>query len=190
MFEPLFKSLELFNKIPLEDKEIIRKNIEHRKIKEGEILLQEGEISKELFFICKGVLKLANVSDKGNEVIHYFLSDGQFCSNLKSFNENFVSNYRIQASCETEIIVFKKDRLFSLYQRIPYLKTLLGEICQRALFSNIQIRNSYLGNDAAARYQKFLLQQSDISLKVSLSDIASYLGITQQSLSRIRKNIT
>lgn len=190
MIETLFKSHELFNKISSEDKEIIRNSIAYRKIKEGEILLQEGQIARELFFICKGVLKLANVSAKGNEVIHYFLSNGQFCSNLKSFNENFISNFRIQAACDAEIIVFEKEKLYFLYKEIPYLKILLGEICQRALFSNMQIRNSYLGNDAAARYQMFLLQQSDIALKVSLCDIASYLGITQQSLSRIRKNIT
>ncbi|MDJ1486024.1 Crp/Fnr family transcriptional regulator [Cytophagaceae bacterium YF14B1] len=188
-FEPLFYTLELIQKISPQEKEIICQNIEYRKIKESEILLQEGAIAKELFFICKGVLKLANVSEKGNEVVRYFLDEGQFCSNLKSFNENHVSNYRIQASCETEIIVFKRDKLFFLYQAIPYFKELLGRICQRALFDNIHIRNAYLGEDATARYQKFILQQSSIALRVSLRDIAAYLGITQQSLSRIRKNI-
>jgi len=53
----------------------------------------------------------------------------------------------------------------------------------------IQVRNSYLGEDASLRYRNFLLRQPDIALRVSLADIASYLGITQQSLSRIRKNM-
>lgn len=190
IFEPLFYTLERFQKISLQEKEIICQNIEYRKIKESEILLQERAIAKELFFICKGVLKLANVSDKGNEIVRYFLDEGQFCSNLKSFNENDVSAYRIQASCETEIIVFKRDKLFFLYRAIPYFKELLGSICQRALFDNIHMRNSYLGDDATARYQKFILQQPAISLRVPLRDIAAYLGITQQSLSRIRKNLS
>lgn len=188
IFEPLFHTLEIFQKISFIEKEIICQNIEFRKVKEGEILLEEGAIATELFFICKGVLKLTNVSDKGNEVVHYFLDEGQFCSNLKSFNQNLVSNYRIQASYETEIVVFKRDKLFFLYRIISYFRELLAGICQRALFDNIQMRNSYLGDDATARYHKFIKQQPTIALRVTLSDTASYLGITQQSLSRIRKN--
>lgn len=186
--ERLFYELELFQKLSVEERKVICQNVEYRKIKEGEIVLEEGQVAKELYFICKGVLKLANVNDKGNEVVHYFLEEGQFCSNLKSFNENIVSNYRIQASCEAEIIVFKKDQLFFLYDAIYYFKELLGRICQRALFDNIQMRNSYLGDDATARYRKFFAQQSTVAVRIPLSDIASYLGITQQSLSRIRKN--
>jgi CRP-like cAMP-binding protein len=53
----------------------------------------------------------------------------------------------------------------------------------------IQLRNTYAGTDASARYQLFLELQPDISLRVPLNDIASYLGITPQSLSRIRRNI-
>lgn len=188
IFEPLFSALELFQKLSSEEKDVISQNIEIRKIREGEIVLDEGEIAKELYFICKGVLKLTNITDKGGEAVHYFLNEGQFCSNIKSFNENITSNYRIQASCESEIIVFKKEQLFFLYYTISYFKELLGGICQRALFDNIQIRNSYLGYDATARYRKFITQQASIAVRVPLSDIASYLGITQQSLSRIRKN--
>jgi hypothetical protein len=53
----------------------------------------------------------------------------------------------------------------------------------------IQLRNQYLGKGAAARYQKFLLRQPEVALRVSLRDVASYLGIMQQSLSRIRRQL-
>jgi CRP-like cAMP-binding protein len=65
----------------------------------------------------------------------------------------------------------------------------LDNITKQALLNKIALRNSYIGEDATTRYQKFIVQQSNIALRVSQTDIASYLSITKQSLSRIRKNI-
>lgn len=188
MFEPLFNYLDFFQKINSQDKETICQNITFRKVKEGEILLQEGKAAKEMFFICKGILKIVSISEKGNEVIHFFLSENQFCTILKSFTESIVSTDRIQAACDSEIIVFQKDRLHSLNNSLPYFKNLLDNINKQALLNKIVLRNSYIGEDATARYQKFIVQQSNIALRVSQTDIASYLGITKQSLSRIKKN--
>jgi CRP-like cAMP-binding protein len=70
------------------------------------------------------------------------------------------------------------------------LKSLIDEINQQRLLEKIKTRNAYLGLDSAARYRLFLNTQADIALRVSLTDIASYLGITPQSLSRIRKDLT
>ncbi|TCC94611.1 Crp/Fnr family transcriptional regulator [Pedobacter frigiditerrae] len=189
MFEPLFTYLELFQKIPSKDKETICQNTTFIKVKEGEILLQEGKAAKQMFFICKGILKIVSISEKGNEVIHFFLSENQFCTILKSFTENAVSTDSIHAACDSEIIVFQKDKLHSLYNTLPYFKSLLDNITKQALLNKISLRNSYIGEDATTRYQKFIVQQSNIALRVSQTDIASYLGITKQSLSRIRKNM-
>jgi CRP/FNR family transcriptional regulator, anaerobic regulatory protein len=188
VFEPLFNYLESFQKIPSQDKETICQNTTFRKIKEGEILLQEGKAAKEMFFICKGVLKIVSINDKGKEAIHFFLSENQFCTILKSFTESVVSSDSIQAACDSEIIVFQKDKLHSLYNALSYFESLLDNITKQALLNKIALRNSYIGEDATTRYQKFIEQQSNVALRVSQTDIAAYLGITKQSLSRIRKN--
>ena len=189
MFKPLFNYLELFQKIPLQDKKVICQNVKYRKVREGEILLEEGGLAREMFFICKGVLKIVSINQKGNEVIHFFLMENQFCTILKSFNENIKSGDRIQAACDAELIIFQKDKLHSLYNALPYFKNLLDNITKQALLDKIELRNAYIGEDAKTRYQKFIVRQSSIALRVSQTDIASYLGITKQSLSRIRKNI-
>jgi CRP-like cAMP-binding protein len=186
---PLFDFLELFHNIPVTDAEIICRNIGFHIVKEGDILLKEGKIAKELFFICKGVLKIVTENEKGNRVTHFFLKENQFCTILNSFNNEVPSKESIEAACDTELIVFSKEKLLHLYNTISYLKDLIGNIIQQGLLDKIAIRNAYKGEDATTRYQKFLERQPDIALRVSLSDIASYLGITQQSLSRIRKNI-
>jgi CRP-like cAMP-binding protein len=108
---------------------------------------------------------------------------------LNSFNNGIRSAEGIEAACDAEVIIIKKQKLLDLYKKVPYLKELITGITTQSLLDKIQIRNSYLGENASTRYRNFLLRQPDIALRVSLADIASYLGITQQSLSRIRKTM-
>ncbi|WP_264537497.1 Crp/Fnr family transcriptional regulator [Flavobacterium sp. N1736] len=186
-FEPLLNYLELFQKIPAEDKKSIEQSLEYRTVKEGEVLLEEGKIANEIFFVCKGVLKIASITDKGNEVVHFFFGEDQFCTILKSFTENIHSTDRIQAACHAEVIVLQRNKLDSLYVDLPYFKKMLDTIFQQALLHKVELRNFYLGEDATSRYQKFIVRQSNIASRVSQTDIASYLGIAKQSLSRIKK---
>jgi CRP-like cAMP-binding protein len=189
MFEVFINFLRLFKNIPQEDAEIIEKELNHRKVVEGEVLLNQGQVCREMFFICKGVLRIVSQNEKGNKMAYFFLKENQFCSILNSFNNNVPAIEGIEAASDAELIVLKKQKLLNLYEQLPYLKELITGITTQALLDKIQVRNSYLGEDASLRYRNFLMRQPDIALRVSLSDIASYLGITQQSLSRIRKNM-
>lgn len=188
-FDPLFNFLQLFRNIPAADEEIICSNIQFRIVPEGEILLKEGKFAQELFFICKGILKIVTVNDKGNYVTQFFLKENQFCTILNSLNNNVPTNENIIVACDAELVIFSKEKLLYLYKTLPYFKALISTITQQTLLDKIQVRNAYMGEDATTRYQKFIARQPDIALRVSLSDVASYLGITQQSLSRIRRNI-
>lgn len=188
-FKPVFDFLQLFKDITGSDQEVISQQLQFRKVTEGEVLLQKGKLAKELFFVCKGILKIVSFNDKGNPVTHFFMKEHRFCTILKSLNDSVPANESIIAACDAEVIVIAKDKLLYLYHAIPYFKDLITSIFQQSLLEKIKVRNSYMGEDATTRYQKFIAQQPDIALRVPLSDVASYLGITQQSLSRIRKNI-
>jgi CRP-like cAMP-binding protein len=188
MFDSFINFLRLFKNIPQADAELMESELICRKVTEGEVLFEEGHICKEMFFICKGVLRIVSRNEKGNKMAYFFLKENQFCSILNSFNNNIAAAEGIEAACDAEIIVLKKQKLLNLYEKLPYLKELITGITTQSLLDKIQVRNSYLGEDARTRYRNFLIRQPDIALRVSLSDIASYLGITQQSLSRIRKN--
>lgn len=189
MFEPFLNFLSLFTNISATDKEIINDHLSYRRVAEGEILFEQGGVCKEMFFIAKGVIRIVALNEKGNKMTYFFLKENQLCSILNSFNNNIRAAEGIEAACVAELIVLKKQKLLQLYEKLPYLKELITAITTQSLLDKIQVRNSYLGEDAATRYRNFLVRQPDIALRVSLSDIASYLGITQQSLSRIRKLI-
>ena len=142
-----------------------------------------------MFFIVKGVLRIMAVNDAGKEVTHFFLKENQFCTILNSFNSQVPANESIQAACDAEVLVISRHRLDILYEQLPYLKSLITTVTQQTLLDKVHIRNGYLGQDSTTRYKTFVMRQPEIAMRVSLSDIASYLCITPQSLSRIRKNL-
>ena len=188
MFDPFFTYLRLFKDVPPADVELIERELTYRVLDEGDFLLKAGSVSTNLFFICDGVIRIVTQNEQGREVTHYFLKENQLVTILESFNNNTPAQESIQAACPTKVIAIPKSRLQHLYKELPYLKLLISQLTQQTLLNKIQTRNAYLGQDAMTRYQQFLLRQPEIALRVSLQSIASYLGITQQSLSRIRKN--
>ena len=181
--------LNRYNDIPEDDAQLIGSVVERRTYREGDYLFKGGKICRELFFVCKGVLRVVVINEQGNEVTHFFLKENQFCSILNSFNNRIAAPESIQAACDAEVLVLSRKNLDQLYTQIPYLQELITQITHQGLLDKINIRNSYLGHDSTARYKLFLSQQPLIASQVPLGDIASYLGITPQSLSRIRKNI-
>ena len=86
MANQLISYLEFFRPINDDDKSLIVKAFETRSFTEGDYLFYPDHICKELFFVCKGILRIIVQNEKGNEVTHYFLKENQFCTILKSFN--------------------------------------------------------------------------------------------------------
>ena len=188
MDNPLLTFLKLFTEIPPDDQAFIESLVERRVYKEGDILFKGGKICTELFFIGSGILRIVVINEKGNEVTHYFLKDNQFCTIFNSFRNQVPAEESIQAACDAEVVAIPRPKLLLLYEKLPYLKKQIDQIIERGLLEKIQTRNAYLGQDSTTRYHLFLKRQPEIAQRVSLSDVASYLGITPQSLSRIRKN--
>jgi len=189
MDHPLLNYLQLFRFIPEEDRSLIASSFAHRTVKEGDYLFRGEKICREMFFVVKGVLRIKVTNTAGVEVTYYFINENQFCTILNSFDNNIPASESIQAACDAEVLVITRTGLLDLYTRVPYLKELIDQITRQRLLDKIATRNAYLGLDSSARYQLFILRQPDIALRVSLQDIASYLEITPQSLSRIRRNI-
>lgn len=189
MHDKLISFFQLYRHLPEGDQTLISETFIYKEFNEGDYLFKAVKVCQEFFFILDGILRIVVRNEKRNEVTHYFLKENQFCTILNSFNNLVPAQESIQAACPVKVLSVSKTNLLALYQKIPYLKSLIDEITQQALLDKINLRNVYLGQDSTTRYNQFMMRQPEIALRVQLSDIASYLGITPQSLSRIRKNI-
>lgn len=187
MDNQLLNYLQLGKILSEEDQSVILDAFEYRTYKEGETLFQSDHICRQMFFVCKGILRILVQNEHGAEVTHYFLAENRFCTILNSFIKQVVARETIQAACDAEVMCIDRSALMELYSKYPALKTAIDQSVQKTLLEKINTRNTYLGYDSSARYRLFLERQPEIATRVQLGDIASYLGITRQSLSRIRR---
>ena len=158
-----------------------------RTVAEGEWLTAPRAVCEELFFVEQGVLRLVDPSGPGQEVTHSFRCEDQLCTLLTSFEQQVPSHLRIQAACSARVLALSHARLATLKQQLPYLAELLGRLVQHELLEKLNLQRAYLGQDATARYHTLLARQPEVARQVPQHMLASYLGITPQSLSRLRR---
>ena len=162
---------------------------ELKHFKEKEYLFNSGNVCNSLYFVVEGILRIVAVNDKGLDITHYFIKEGQFCTMLESFNTGRIASDSIQASSSTGVLEINKKNLQKLCQNLPFMTNLIDQINQQRLLDKIRLKNIYSGEDSTSRYKLFVTEQPDIVHRVPLNHIASYLNVTPQSLSRIRRSI-
>ncbi|PUZ26187.1 Crp/Fnr family transcriptional regulator [Chitinophaga parva] len=187
MTHPLLDYLSLHHPLPEADAERIAAIAEPRSYREGEVLSPQDHICRQLFFVVKGVARITMTQADGQTAILFFVRENKFCTILKSFLNQTAAQEGIEAACDMEVLVLQREALYTLYKELPYLQTLINQITQQTLLDKITLQSGSSGLDAAGRYRYFLQHMPDVATRVSLTDIAAYLGITPQSLSRIRK---
>lgn len=185
----LIEYLRTLRTVSDQEAALIVNAFERRRYVEGDILFSAGRLCRHLYFICKGVVRIVSTTEAGVEVTHYFLKENYFCNILYSFWQEEIAREGIQAATETEVVMIGKTRLLQLYEQLPWLKELIERIAQQTLLQKIQFKNSFQGLDATSRYRLFWEKMPDVAASVPLGYVASYLDITPQSLSRIRKSL-
>jgi len=149
------------------------------------ILLEEGKISRTMYFIEKGCLRTW-INNNGKDITTQFFFEGQKVSSIESFRTNQPSLYSIE-SIEPCILQTISQKAFkSILDSSPELKTEIEEHLFKRLLQSQRLFFSYLKNNPQQRYEELLEQHPEIVLRVPQHYIASYLGITSVSLSRIR----
>lgn len=183
----LIAALEPFGLVSAADQAQLLAAWEGRAVAEGEPLSDAGAVCQELFFVQEGVLRLVARPLRHKEVTHSFQREGQFCTVLASFDQQVPTPLSIQAACPTQVLAISQPRLAGLCLELPYLPGVLAQVIQQTLLEKLHTQRAYLGQDAATRYHTFLQRQPEVARRVPQRMVASYLGITPQSLSRLRK---
>ena len=169
--------------------ESIREFAESSFIRKQEYFLKKGNVCRKLAFIEKGVLRYCMERD-GDDITCYFVYENGFAGDPDSFFSHQPSDKNIQALTDCELIEISPAKLDKILNACPRFKSIMGLIDHKVVIELMTQREFILQTDAATRYQKFIELFPHILQRVPLSYIASFLGITQQSLSRLRKQIS
>ena len=157
--------------------------------RKAEFLLQAGQTDRYIWFIEQGVVRVYEETEDGTEQTFYFMSSGQFAADVESFNYRQPTVVNIQAltDCQTRAISY--DGFGQLAGQLPDWNPTVQRITERTLLEKVYKRNRLLYEDAKTRYVRLLTEQPEVAQQVPLGMIASYLGITLPSLSRLRKQL-
>ena len=187
--DPLIAYIMSQRPLTEEEKAVIASHFQAGDFKEGDYLFRGGRVCNQFLFIVSGIVRMVAVNDKGVEVTHFFVHENQFCTILASFNNETIAEDSIQCCSPVTVLSIEKERLLTLYARLPFMEGLITQVNQERLLEKIRLKNIYSGEDSTGRYRLFLKEQPEIANRVPLGQVASYLNITPQSLSRIRRRL-
>ena len=162
-----------------------KENLQQLEVPAKTTLLQEGQISKTMFFIEKGCLRTW-INNEGKEITTQFFFEGDSASSIESFRTHQPSLYSIESLEPCVLLTLSEKDFQHIIQESPELKKEMEEHLFRRLFQSQQIIYSYLKNSPQKRYEELIARHPHIVRRVPQHYIASYLGITSVSLSRIR----
>jgi CRP-like cAMP-binding protein len=177
----------LKNIIQLADNDFtsLENNCTQIELEKGQIILQEGKIAKKLYFIEQGLL-YGKLNRDGKEIINWFAYENQFVTSMYSFISQKPSYESIEAleNCLAYEITY--ENLQSLYKQISGFEK-LGRILTEQYYIQLEERTlslQYLS--ANEKYKQFLEKEPELYQRISLGQLSSYLGISQETLSRVR----
>lgn len=163
----------------------IKKCSKIRKVDKGEILVREGEYSHELYYIAKGGARAYYLKD-GKTITDWFAFENDFISSIVSFFLGVPSQHYIEVLEDTTFMVLQLRDIEELcdehhdFERLARMSTTKTMLQLQQRIVSLQFKSS------KERYDSLLERYPQIELRAPLGDIASYLGITQETLSRIR----
>jgi CRP-like cAMP-binding protein len=188
--QSLFKDFGEILPLTEEEAELIKDRITFQKVKRKTLILKEGAICKQYTFVKKGCFKMYGIDDKGFSHNIQFAAEDDWIADLGSFYTQTPSKLNIEALEDSDIYQINQSDLFWLLENLHKVNRMFKVISENKF---IEIQNRVLQNfssTAETRYLSFLEQYPHLSNRLPNTQIASYLGITPEFLSKIRKRLS
>ncbi|MFP3833006.1 Crp/Fnr family transcriptional regulator [Chryseobacterium sp. SIMBA_028] len=187
MVHDFFRSFNLFSESEIEE---FLQLFELRKVNKNDYFIHEGERCREVAFIKSGIFRSFYLSDDGKDMTYCFRFPNTLMAAYSSFISGSLSKENMQAITDAELLVLKKESMDTIVQdNLNWAKFL--KIIAEQEYLELENRFFQLQRDSASRrYAALLENYPDYIQKIPLQYLASYLGITQRHLSRIRKEVS
>jgi CRP-like cAMP-binding protein len=190
MYELFFQKFR--EKVPItpEQQETIKNFLKPKKLRKKQYLLQEGDVCKNIAFVEKGTLKSYSVAEDGTEHIIQFAIEGWTISDLYSFLTGEPAIYNIDALEDAELVLISKSAHEELLRTVPTYETYIRLQITGAYIALQKRLTSIISQPLEERYKHLLSTYPEIVQRVPQHMIASYMGLTPETLSRVRSRMS
>ncbi|WKN33832.1 Crp/Fnr family transcriptional regulator [Porifericola rhodea] len=190
MFEQFWKFCETMVSFTAQEKELIRQQLTLRDMPKNYQLVAEGEVANEVFFINKGCIRLYYLLEEGKEVTGFIFQENMFGGSAESFFSQTPSVQILETIEECELLVLSYAALQQLYDAVPKMNVLMRKILEQRMTFAQKLVASLIIHKPQDRYTSYQQLHPDLENRIPQHVLASYMGITPVSLSRIRKRMS
>jgi hypothetical protein len=187
--EEFIKYISQFGHLDERQTAFILSKAQTMELRKEEYFSEAGKIPQYVGFMLQGVVRFCYYNNKREEITHSFIDENNFVSDQQRFDLQVVASEYIQTVTDCQLLVFTKKDWDEIGNTIAHWGDITNLILKNCLFKTIERMRPLVSEDATTRYLTFIQQFPGLINRIPLSYVASYLGMTQQSLSRIRKNI-
>ena len=159
-----------------------------REISRKTVLISAGMIAREVYFVVEGCLRLY-YEKEGNDRSAFFFTDGSFAGAYDSFVTQTPSPHFVETLEPCRVLVLSFHTLQRLYEQVPAANELVRKVMEHRFVELHQLFTAFILDSPEERYQQLLIHHPDLLQRIPQHHLATYLGITPISLSRIRKRI-
>lgn len=190
MHEELIKSVRSRIKISDEGIDVLRKKLIPKKARKRQFLLNAGDVSEYMFFVERGLLRSFSDDRNGSEHTMAFAMEGWWISDMASFFRRDDSKYNIEALEASELLLMSKQVMEELIDEVPEIQRYFLNLMENHIIALQRRINVVQSMSAEETYLKVMEVNPALINRVSQQHLASYLGITPETLSRIRKQVS
>lgn len=190
MYERILQNVSRFIELTEEEKQYFLSILQTKRLRKRQYLLQEGDISRNEYFVNKGCLRTYYIDAKGSEHVVQFAIEDWWINDMYSFLTQQPARYTIDALENTEVVFIDKKSWEELFNKVPKFERFFRLLLQNAFIVNQERIIAAMSRTAEERYLDFIERYPQFEQRIPQNQIASYLGITPESLSRIRKQRT
>ena len=187
MLDLLIRHLSRYISLEKEEIAILIAAFKQKQLKKKEFLLHQGEVCRFETFVTKGCLRAFHLDDKGEEHIVQFAVEDWWIGDMYSFLTQTPASYSIEVLEDCELLQIEKNALEELYLKLPKMERFFRIIIQNAFIASQKRIISSMSKTADERYLDFIKKYPNIEQRLPQYQVAAYLGVTPEFLSRIRK---
>ncbi|CAL2076818.1 Crp/Fnr family transcriptional regulator [Tenacibaculum sp. 190524A02b] len=187
--ESLFDYINTYVSLTANERNILRSKITFRSYLKNQYIVQQGDICRKVSFVLSGCTRVFFIDKKGQEQIISFGIKDWWVADIGSFVTQQAADYNVQCLENTEVIQFSYNTIEELYEEIPKMERFFRKIIERSLVASQKRIVRGFSLTAKERYIYFKENYPEIEKRVPQYMVASYLGITREFLSKIRKEI-
>lgn len=184
----LIENIKLYTTLNEQELELLKSSVEKRIYKKSETIFTEGKISDEIYFVTKGCVRLFYNVD-GSDKTAFFYTEGQFICAGESFTFNIPAIENYQAVEQSEIFIFTKAKIENLLSKAPKMEVIARIATENELITCQKVIASFITKSAEERYIELLSREGELFQRVPQHYIASFLGVSPETLSRIKSRI-